>query len=462
MDANAFETLEAEVECVRFGKAIGPTRLEPTSYAEYQAPAHRTKLLERLNAHDRDCRISFYEGPHIYVVDGTPIEASVTSIIASFMPEFNALKVIGQMKTSKREAWPRLKYAVNVHSHSGLSDVGRSALLYNTATNLTVWAGQPPNVCVVKEGKWTEGGEAWVTSVTNWATLTDLTLFAYERAMTDAEILELWNKRGKEASNMGTECHYLMELWSNSEPTRACQEVYNGLLFVKDILLPLKVKAYRTEWEVHTDESIGIAGSIDWVGVFPDGSLIIVDWKRTGADKHDVHNQWGRTMLRPFTHLDQTDVCKFALQLSMYAYILTHFYNLKVKALAICSIHPDHQFHTFLPYLGEEVEYLCERRRRRVSTRKRLEQEINLPTCELSGGIAWDPICVEGKIYDKKRALLHFGDHVEYTVDATHAEQISKLLEDNTPTESLASALPWKIRIPDKGWRDFVPCESGS
>lgn len=105
-----------------------------------------------------------------------------------------------------------------------------------------------------------------------------------------------------------------MELWSNSEPVRRCPELRNGLTFLRDVLAPLGVKAFRTEWEVYTDASIGIAGSIDWVGQFPDGSLCVVDWKRTGPDKHDIHDKWNKNMLPPLSHLDETDVCKFTLQ----------------------------------------------------------------------------------------------------------------------------------------------------
>ncbi len=50
-----------------------------------------------LNSHDRDKRISFDEGPHIYTIDGDSKYMSVTTWNNSHFPEFNADKVINKM-----------------------------------------------------------------------------------------------------------------------------------------------------------------------------------------------------------------------------------------------------------------------------------------------------------------------------------------------------------------------------
>ena len=49
---------------------------------------------------------------------------------------------------------------------------------------------------------------------------------------------------------------------------------------MRDILLPMNVKSFRTEWEIFSEEE-NIAGSIDFIGIKPNGHLVLVDWKRT-------------------------------------------------------------------------------------------------------------------------------------------------------------------------------------
>lgn len=50
--------------------------------------------LEQKNSHPRDKRIDFDEKNHVYFVDGTPYQLSVTGFIKSFFEEFDSDKVI--------------------------------------------------------------------------------------------------------------------------------------------------------------------------------------------------------------------------------------------------------------------------------------------------------------------------------------------------------------------------------
>lgn len=450
--------LEAATECVRLQEAVGEPGEEPAHYDErYRPPAHRVKLLETRNACDRDSRIRFLEGPHVYLVDDAPVETSVTSVVGAFMSPFDPDATIARMAAGRRESWPRLKYAHDAVPYDDASrpTSGRPTLLVDAETGRTLWTGVAP------EGATDE----WAVGVCakKDRAVKRVEWYHYERAMTCDEIKAMWERNGLRASNMGTECHLLMELWSNSEPARRCPELRNGLLFLRDVLAPLGVRAFRTEWEVFTDADVGLAGSIDWVGQFPDGSLCIVDWKRTGQDKHDVHDRWGKSMLPPLSHLDETDICKFALQLSMYAYILKNFYGFEVRALALCSIHPDHQFHTFVPYLEKEVAYLCSRRRERVAAKVRMEHEYDdLPRCEISGQVAWDPVRVGGRLCDAKHAAWRFPGE-EALPDAPARARVAgaeaSVSSFPTPAErALSTAVPWKLRIPQEGWARFTPC----
>lgn len=459
--AEDWDALEQAVECVRLREAVGDPAPEPPHYDErYRAPAHRKKLLETTNGCERDARIRFLEAPHIYLVDDAPVEISVTSVVGEFMSPFDADRVIAQMAAGRRESWPRLKYALDARPYEGgPCESGRLTLLTNAETGKTLWTGAAPAGAT----------EEWAIGVCakKDRTVSRVGWYHFERAMTTDEIKRMWSSNGLRAGNMGTECHLLMELWSNSEPARRCPELRNGLTFLRDVLAPLGVRAFRTEWEVFTDASIGVAGSIDWVGQFPDGSLCVVDWKRTGPDKHDIHDKWGKSMGPPLSHLDETDVCKFALQLSMYAYILRRFYGFEVRALALCSIHPDHRFHTFVPYLEKEVAYLCARRRVRVAAKARAERERGgLPRCEISGQVAWDPVRVGDLLCDAKHAAWRMPDAEAIPDEPARAAiaeaeaELSALANPTAEEVDLTRAVPWKMRIPAEGWTEFTPCAS--
>jgi ATP-dependent exoDNAse (exonuclease V) beta subunit len=64
--------------------------------------------LAKKNSHERDKRIVFDEGPHLYYVDGKKMDISVTGWVHSHFPHFNADKVIDKMMKSKK--WSQSKY----------------------------------------------------------------------------------------------------------------------------------------------------------------------------------------------------------------------------------------------------------------------------------------------------------------------------------------------------------------
>jgi hypothetical protein len=63
----------------------------------------------------------------------------------------------------------------------------------------------------------------------------------------------------------------------------------------------------------------GIAGTVDAVFEDPDGDVIICDWKRAKKMKFD--NRWQKAK-PPIQHLDDCDLSKYSLQLSLYRYLL--------------------------------------------------------------------------------------------------------------------------------------------
>ena len=63
----------------------------------------------------------------------------------------------------------------------------------------------------------------------------------------------------------------------------------------------------------------GIAGTVDAVFADPRGDVIICDWKRAKKMKFD--NRWQKAK-PPIQHLDDCDLSKYSLQLSLYRHLL--------------------------------------------------------------------------------------------------------------------------------------------
>lgn len=65
--------------------------------------------LKDLNSHERDKKIEFEEGPHVYYIDGSSEDiVSVTTFIHSFFPKFDEDLIIDKMMNSSR--WEQSKY----------------------------------------------------------------------------------------------------------------------------------------------------------------------------------------------------------------------------------------------------------------------------------------------------------------------------------------------------------------
>lgn len=434
------------VELVRYGVAAGEPPPEPEVYDDtYRLPVHRKKLLERLFPHPLDERIVFYEKPHVYTIGGQCASGSVSSLIKFYVGEFDADKIIQTMRFGRSEAWPRYKYAVNPR-HAPAEDLPilreenpdqLALLVTNAECEKTRFAG-PVGRCPDPVG--------------------EQQVYLADRPMTTQEIKVMWDN--PEARNRGTEAHYQMELWMNSEPCRTHQpEVQIGLDFVRDQLAANGIRAYRTEWEICA-EAESIAGSVDFVGILPDDTLVIVDWKRSPKLESNIRGQYGKAMRWPFDHLDDCDGAKYAIQLSAYAWILETYYGKKVTALALCSLHPEAPFHTWIPYMKLEIDVLMGQRRELVARKTTLEfeEDPELPRCELTGMVAFDAVRdAGGRLCNEKELAIREEDCAytpcpeERRACADRLKQVT-VASRNKELDALSDhAVPWKKRMPPGG-----------
>jgi hypothetical protein len=328
--------------------------------ATYRLPGHdRVLPLQECNTHVRDADIRFIEAPHLYIVTqhdvAHQVDRSVTTVAGQFLIPFDGIGVINAMKSSRQQVWPRSGY---VHDEISVPQAavdagstlkpGRGVLVHHGGK--TLWTMKP---CDIRKAGMT--GKPIREIIGNRSGL----VTTYSKSLIDDEILAKWAANGVDASNRGTEAHFQAEQICNGLMMHPTAEGDLVMRFLNENVLESGAVMYRTEWEIFTDmDAEGIAGSVDLVIQYPDGSLGIVDWKRTPKLSEHLKSFGSKTMLPPLDHLPECDGAKYALQLNTYAWILERYYGFKVRTLTLVAIHPDAYLVTDVPFLTAETEWL--------------------------------------------------------------------------------------------------------
>jgi len=207
--------------------------------------------------------------------------------------------------------------------------------------------------------------------------------------LTAEGIKDLWNSNRDNAAGAGTQMHYEIECFMNSNVLKF-EYTHYELLHQHNILIKYdkryldlglewqyfmnfisdfpKLKPYRTEWTIF-DEDLKIAGSIDMVYENPDGTLSIYDWKRSKEISMINHfNKFANNKL--ICHMPDSNFWHYALQLNTYKAILERKYDKKVTDLFLVRLHPDTEEKTYelikLPDLSKEINELFEERKKEV------------------------------------------------------------------------------------------------
>ena len=157
-------------------------------------------------------------------------------------------------------------------------------------------------------------------------------------ATTDQDFLERWSFNGKVQRSRGTLMHFHCECLVNGiqvEEPHSPEFQQARLIYLE--LLAMGLRPWRSELSMYSS-ILQCAGQADLVMRAPDGSLVIVDWKRT---KHlTFENKFG-CLRYPLSHLPDTNYWLYALQLSVYAFFLeseSHLY--RVTDLFLAVAHP--------------------------------------------------------------------------------------------------------------------------
>ena len=435
----------------------------PQSFDEsYSLPSHNVKPLQLRNHHPTDRILGFEEENHIYYIDDgdgvqVPVSTSVTPLAHHCQRPFDAKAAIDSMRISRKQSWPRKSVVRDCRPIESDADwsVHRGTLLVCGDLSLSVLH---PNT-LEPEATFAQAKEMLhVLSVkpSPMDGSDEFEFMSFERTMTDEEIQEHWQRKGMLASHMGTEAHYLAELFFNGLPTRWWEE---EMRIVKDFaireMVPRGIVAFNTEKEIYCREA-DVAGSIDLILHDPaTGVHHILDFKRTET----LPLRGYAKMNAPFSHLDDCKGAAYALQVSIYQYILENYYDMTIGDRILLSIHPNNEFVTSVPYLKAEAEFLIRQRVALVRARQLVTSEFEHFQCAVTKAPVVDAVRLDdGRVVMEKVALLHrlqhtIDDEMRRAFDAT----VSAWMEHPLPEWDPKQCTLWRKLMPtSSGIRPFL------
>lgn len=181
-------------------------------------------------------------------------------------------------------------------------------------------------------------------------------------------ILREWAAKGEAARNLGTLMHERIESYYLGKPVQPEWMADPTFRIFAAFATDIRLCPYRTEWRIYHEES-RMAGTLDFLALRSDRQLEIWDWKRSTKVVDSLgraidHSPYGKCGLEPVVHLPDTTYYHYALQVSVYRYILAEKYGVETVAGRLGVFHPDcGRYHVVdLPYLHHEASTLIARR----------------------------------------------------------------------------------------------------
>jgi hypothetical protein len=241
--------------------------------------------------------------------------------------------------------------------------------------------------------------------------------------------------------------------------------------FARAHLLPDGIVAYNTEKEIVCEDA-DLAGSIDLIlWDAKRGVHHILDFKR--SEKLRLQMRGYGKMAAPFDkHLDDCKGAGYALQCSIYQYVLAREYGLKFGSRVLLSLHPDAPFATKVPYLAAEVEYVMAGRFALVRARRACaEADPARCACAATGAPLVDAVRVakalvtpsadtagakeetdEGTVLvSEKIALVRKWPHEADLAARAHVDEAVAAVRDPVPELDRSRCTPWRKQMPEGG-----------
>jgi len=180
--------------------------------------------------------------------------------------------------------------------------------------------------------------------------------------MTEEEIKMKWDMQALYGRNYGSWFHYNVELYLNDEEySPTLPEMKQFLEFQDTVMREQEITPFRTEWRIAAPEE-GIAGSVDFVGKYSDGTYCIMDWKTMKGLPEKINSNYGKFAKPPLEALGDCEGMKYALQLNLYKYILEKYYDITVKKLILAAFNKsmDTYYCVDIPEMSFEVRNMID------------------------------------------------------------------------------------------------------
>ncbi len=182
-----------------------------------------------------------------------------------------------------------------------------------------------------------------------------------------AEMLKKqWQEKAEAAAARGTQMHERIEkFYLGVEPDESALADVSFRQFL-DFTKEYSLHPYRTEWTLYSEEH-RIAGTLDFLD-YTDGVFRIFDWKRSTKVVDNAGlpllNNYGKFGHGPLCSVPDTSFHHYALQQSMYRYILATKYDIEVSGCYLGIFHEKmSRFHVVeVPYLLDEINALLDDR----------------------------------------------------------------------------------------------------
>ena len=312
----------------RIASATGllPTLQQPAAFSFPSSPAAfdsenspDVDVLRLLRAHPRDFKIRFEASHHRYYIDGVQTKGSVTGVIHSFCTPFDADKVITNMVNGQN--WPRAGY---LRREVSFTSMARLRVLCPEL--LDQYASSPRDDIRIS---------SMLRAISSMHNIEDEIA---QLTLSREDVKAMWATAGAEAAQYGTYMHYIFEALINGH---SVPDTSPEVRMLRSFLATLEdgATAWRTEWTIYGEDE-QLAGSIDFCARLVDGSLVVVDWKRTSGLPNKYHSF--QCMRPPISHLADCTGVHYRLQLNVYRHLLEKYYGQTVSRMMVVCCHPEH------------------------------------------------------------------------------------------------------------------------
>ena len=296
--------------------------------------------LRFLHAHPRDARLTFEPESHTYFWDSRRVSISTTGLLHNFTQGFDPDEAIAKMTSGRN--WPRVGYLK--HSIPDAVWLALSGLGYAKELLLLLSAKPRPEEQIC---------ELTRSLINQHPSDKDV---LQSIAQSAAQIKVQWSERAEVGASQGTWMHTSFEcLLNGGFITTFDEETSLFKKFLESLVASSAgIQVFRTEWAIFATEE-DLAGSIDLALKTPDGCLVLVDWKRTKGLSLKFES-FGRCMKACLSHVPDSTLWQYRLQLNIYRCILEKYYSCRISSMFIVGCNPDNGVSPFV----EDVPFLQE------------------------------------------------------------------------------------------------------